>query len=97
MPKRMKTPCNCLCNRDDGKWHSRQCPRFHAWEHRTFISAKKKMPACLVGATDHPRTLGDLRFAAEHEVDMFNEGQDGALTPAEVSQVAAFLVWLRSL
>lgn len=62
----------------------------------SFAKAYRKMPACLVGALDHPKTVADLQFAAEHEVDMFNEGQDGALEPKEISQVAAFLAWMRS-
>jgi hypothetical protein len=62
----------------------------------SFAKALRKMPACLVDTVDHPTTIADLRFAAEHEIDMFNEGQDGALEPSEISQVALFLVWLRN-
>lgn len=55
------------------------------------------MPACLMGAIDHPKTVADLKFAAEHEVDCFNSDEDGHLEPEEISQVAAFLAWLRNV
>jgi hypothetical protein len=65
-------------------------------EQSLFKAATKRMPACLVGALDNPQTALDLQLAAEHECDMFNEGQDGALTQDEISQVKAFLTWLRA-
>jgi hypothetical protein len=57
----------------------------------TFEQAYTLMPACLVGATDRPTTIEDLRAAAEHEVDMFNERQDGCLSCQEMQQVRYFL------
>lgn len=51
------------------------------------------MPACLMGAYDalqHTR-IEDLRFIAEHEIDMFNEAQDGCLECYEIKLVKKFL------
>lgn len=59
-----------------------------------FDQAYKLMPACLVGAVDRPKTISDLRFAALHEIDCFEEGQDGHLTAAEIAQVRRFLTFL---
>ena len=66
-------------------------------QQKHFKEAYQKMPACLMGTIDHPKTVADLKFAAEHEVDMFNEDQDGHLEPEEISQVATFLAWLRKV
>lgn len=57
----------------------------------TFAQAYKIMPACLVGALDRPSTLADLRYAAQHEIDMFEEKQDGCLTALEIKAVRKFL------
>jgi hypothetical protein len=63
-----------------------------------FRDAYKAIPTCLVGYfTDTPKTIFDLKMAAEHEVDMFNENQDGALTSREISQVIKYLSKLRTL
>ena len=59
----------------------------------TFAAAFKLMPACLMGAYDalgHTR-IEDLRFIAEHEIDMFNEAQDGCLECYEIKLVKKFL------
>lgn len=57
----------------------------------TFEEAKKRMPACLVGALDNPRTIADLRFAALHEIACYEEYQDGHLTATEIKAVRRFL------
>jgi hypothetical protein len=58
---------------------------------KTFEEALKALPACVFGGLDHPKTISDLRAQAEHELDMFNEAQDGCITCAEAQQVKKFL------
>lgn len=59
--------------------------------------AWKRMPACLVGAIDQDDKTIDLLSAARHEIDMYDENQDGHLTDEEIRQVRKFLVWLESI
>ena len=59
-----------------------------------FSHAMRILPSCLVGALDNPTTLSDLRVAAQHEIDMFSEGQDGCLSRSEIIAVKDFLTML---
>lgn len=61
----------------------------------TFAEAFKKMPACLMGAVDNPKTIQDLLYAAQHEIDMAEEDQDGHLSVAEIRSVRRFLNYIR--
>jgi hypothetical protein len=60
-------------------------------QERIFKRMLQAVPACLCGTLDHPATLSDLRFAAQHEIDMFEEDQDGHLTASEIRLVRKFI------
>lgn len=58
---------------------------------RNYTRMLRVVPSCLWGALDRPRTLTDLKYAAQHEIDMFEENQDGHLTAIEIKQVRKYL------
>ncbi len=44
----------------------------------TFKAAIKKLPKCIGGLdlVGQHKTVADLRFLVQHEIDLFNEGQE---------------------
>jgi hypothetical protein len=62
-----------------------------------FQLACKSMPRGLYAGMDflgQHKTVSDLRFAAQHEIDLFEEGDDNAL-PA--NDVRAIRRWMKKL
>lgn len=56
-----------------------------------FEIAMKALPACIAGGLDQPKTVSDLVYQALHELDMYNEGQDGAITARQAAAVRKFV------
>ncbi len=56
--------------------------------------AIKRFPACAIGAMDGEETISNLRFAAQHELDMHEEDQDGCCTAKEAQQIRRYLKWI---
>jgi hypothetical protein len=61
-----------------------------------FDVAFKAFPACIVGGLDRPKTVSDLVYQALHELDMFEEGQDGAITARQAAVVRKFVEKFRT-
>jgi len=56
-----------------------------------FKVAMKAFPACIAGGLDRPKTVSDLVYQALHELDMYEEGQDGAITSRCAKVVREFI------
>lgn len=61
-----------------------------------FDVAMKEFPAFIAGGLDRPKTVADLVYQALHELDMYNEGQDGAITLRQARTVRAFIQKFRT-
>jgi hypothetical protein len=64
-------------------------PKFLATTRRatSFKDAFDSIPACVVIDPAQVNTIADVRYVLQHEIDLFEEGQDGALTAGEINQV----------
>jgi hypothetical protein len=62
----------------------------------TFGQAVKALPACVSWDPLEHKTVSDLVWQALHELDMFNEDQDGAITAREAAAVRRFVQKFRS-
>lgn len=62
----------------------------------SFDEAMKALPACVAGGLDQPKTVSDLVYQALHELDMFEEGQDGAITARQAAAVRKFVQKFRT-
>ncbi len=56
-----------------------------------FDVAMKALPACVASGLDRPKTVSDLVYQALHELDMYEEGQDGAITARQAAAVRKFV------
>lgn len=61
-----------------------------------FREAMKEFPACIAGGLDRPKTVSDLVYQALHELDMYEEGQDGAITSRQAKAVRKFIEKFRT-
>lgn len=61
-----------------------------------FDIAIRAFPSCIVGGLDRPKTVSDLVYQALHEIDMFEEGQDGAISPRQAVAVRKFIQKFRT-
>lgn len=61
-----------------------------------FDAAMKAFPSCIAGGLDSPKTVSDLVYQALHELDMFEEGQDGAISAREAALVRKFVQKFRT-
>lgn len=62
----------------------------------SFSEAMKAFPACIAGGLDRPETVSDLVYQALHELDMYSEGQDGAITARQAAVVRKFIQKFRT-
>lgn len=67
---------------------------------KTFEEARRRLPACCVGASDATiadtgKTISALVAAVEHELTMYAEDQDGCITAKERTQCVRYLQWLK--
>jgi hypothetical protein len=53
--------------------------------------AFRELPDCVSMDPGSPETISELVWQARHELDMFNEGQDGAITQSEAQAVRRFI------
>ncbi len=51
----------------------------------------KLAPACLAYDPMQVKTVADLAYIAQHEIDLSEEGQDGALSTPEIAEIRQFL------
>ena len=52
----------------------------------------RDFPECLIGSTGIMNTIEDLVFIAEHEIDLYNEGEENELNTVEkLKQVRNFI------
>ena|SRR3990172_8292120 len=56
-----------------------------------FKVAMKAFPACIAGGLDRPKTVSDLVYQALHELDMYEEVQDGAISSRCAKAVREFI------
>lgn len=63
-----------------------------------FEVALRAFPRCIIGGLDPlgHKTVSDLVYQALHELDMFNEGQDGAISAREAAIVKKFVQKFRT-
>lgn len=58
----------------------------------TFSAALQIFPHAVSLDFGYHKTIEDLRYAAQHELDLLNEGQENDLdTPQKVKEVVLFL------
>ena len=55
------------------------------------IVLEKLIPACVTYDPAQLKTLTDAAYILQHEIDLYDEDQDGCLTFAECSRVRAAL------
>ncbi len=53
--------------------------------------ALKLAPSCLIYDPMQVKTVADLAYLAQHEIDLSEEGQDGALSTPEIAEIRQFL------
>lgn len=69
-------------------------------EAKAFEKLRKKCPKCVeLWARDNVKTMDDILYYCAHELDMFEEGQDGALikTRKQAAAVRKFVALCESM
>lgn len=64
-----------------------------------FHSACTTMPRALYAGMDflgQHKTVADLRFAGQHEIDLFEEGDDNALSARDIKAIRCWMAKLPS-
>jgi hypothetical protein len=51
----------------------------------------KFIPVCVAYDPFQVRTISDVRYILQHEIDLFEEGEDAALSPEEIGKVRVAL------
>lgn len=62
---------------------------------KNFVQqAINSIPLCVCWDPAQIKTPSDVRYILQHEIDLFEEGEDGALTQPEITQVRKALAKL---